>query len=211
MLSPAGAAPHPAVLLVPGCSGFTETNGVNVYNERAIELQAAGFVVVFVDYIVRRMQTNCAHVSLSEVSADIIEAATWVRDQPGMEAGRIFVIGWSYGGGGVLTALKGTPRTPPIAKAVMYYPVCRGAGPWAADVIGLMLLGQLDDIAFPSLCDAVAEGVPPAKLRVITYQNTRHGFDMRGWTARSDFPSGSRSYNADADKAAWSAVLDFLQ
>jgi len=87
------------------------------------ELQAAGFVVVFVDYIVRRMQTNCAHVSLSEVSADIIEAATWVRDQPGMNAGRIFVIGWSYGGGGVLTALNATPRTPRIGPSPQPWPL----------------------------------------------------------------------------------------
>jgi dienelactone hydrolase len=51
MLSPTGAAPHPAVLLVPGCSGFVATNGVSIYDERAAELQAAGYFVVFVDYV----------------------------------------------------------------------------------------------------------------------------------------------------------------
>src|SRR6185437_14876621 len=50
-LWPAGDAPHPAVLLVPGCSGFVVSNGVDHYNERAADLQAAGYVVVFVDYI----------------------------------------------------------------------------------------------------------------------------------------------------------------
>src|SRR6185503_2881218 len=66
MLSPAASGPHPAVLLVPGCSGFTATAGINHYEERAIELQAAGYAVVFVDYVRRRLQTNCAHVSLPE-------------------------------------------------------------------------------------------------------------------------------------------------
>ena len=33
-LVPAGGGPHPAVLLVPGCSGFVGNNGVNVYEAR---------------------------------------------------------------------------------------------------------------------------------------------------------------------------------
>jgi dienelactone hydrolase len=117
MLAPSGDAPHPAVLLVPGCSGFAGTNGTNTYEERAAESQAAGYVVVFVDYVGRRMQVNCAHVSQGEVSSDIIEATTWVRDQSGVDANRISVIGWSYGGGGVLAALKTTPKTPLIPRS----------------------------------------------------------------------------------------------
>ena len=210
-LPPSGDVPHPAVLLVPGCSGFAPTSGVNVYEERAAELQAAGYFVVFVDYVSRRMQNNCAHISLADVSADIIEAAAWVRDQSGIDAGGISVIGWSYGGGGVLAALRAMPGAPPIAKAVMYYPVCRGAGPWSADVAGLMLLGQIDDIALPALCDAVAKGMSSDKLRVITYPNARHGFDMRGLPERADLPSGSPSYNAEAANTSWLTVLSFLR
>jgi dienelactone hydrolase len=210
-LPPSGDVPHPAVLLVPGCSGFVTTGGANVYEERAAELQAAGYFVVFVDYVGRRMQNNCAHISLAEVSVDIIEAAAWVRDQSGIDASRISVIGWSYGGGGVLAALKAMPVASPIARAVMYYPVCRAAGPWSADVAGLMLLGQIDDIALPALCDAVAKGMPSDKLRVITYPNARHGFDMRGLPESADLPSGSPSYNAEAANASWLTVLSFLR
>ena len=57
-LSPAGDSPHPAFCSVPGCSGFVATNGANVYDERALELQAAGHLVVYADYISRRMRTN---------------------------------------------------------------------------------------------------------------------------------------------------------
>ena len=100
MLSPSGDAPHPAALLVPGCSGFAATNGVSPYDERAGELQAAGYLAVFVDYL--GQFSNCAHVSHAQVGENILEAVTWTRAQAGVDPGRISVIGWSYGGGGVL-------------------------------------------------------------------------------------------------------------
>jgi len=196
---------------VPGCSGFASTNGVDHYEERAAELQANSYLVVFVDYVGRRMQTNCAHISLTEVATDILEAASWTRDQSGVDATRISVIGWSYGSGGVLAALKAMPPEPLIAKVVMYYPVCRGAVPWSAAVVGLMFLGGKDDVAYPSLCKPVVDGVPTGRLRVITYPDARHGFDIRGLSERSDQPPGAPVYNDEAAKASWGTVLDFLK
>jgi dienelactone hydrolase len=210
-LSPSDAAPHPAVLIVPGCSGFAATNGSNVYDERGADLQAAGYLVVFVDYVGRRLQNNCAHVSQFEVSSDILEAAKWTQDQAGVDASRIFVIGWSYGAGGVLAALKAMPAKPSITKAVMYYPVCRDAGRWSTTVPGLMLLGAADDVAFPALCAAVAKGVPAESLRVITYANARHGFDQRGMAEGTDQPAGMPVYNAEASDASWTTVREFLR
>ena len=71
MLSPSGAAPHPAVLLVPGCSGFAAVYGINLYDERARELQATGYAVVFVDYLGRF--DNCGHVSHAQVGEDLYQ------------------------------------------------------------------------------------------------------------------------------------------
>jgi dienelactone hydrolase len=130
-LSPASPPPHPAVLLVPGCSGFTALNGHNVYEQRATKLVAAGYFVVFVDYLGRF--GNCGRISHAQVSDAIVEAATWARDQAGVDPTRIAVIGWSYGGGGVIAALRTMPTgsTPLLAKAVMYYPDCRGEISWS--------------------------------------------------------------------------------
>ena len=207
--SPTGTDPRHAVLLVPGCSGFVGNNGINVYDERGAELQAAGFLVIYVDYVGKRMQGNCAHVGQSEVSGDILEAAKWAGRQTRVDPGKISVVGWSYGAGGVLAALKAAPLGSPIAKAVMYYPVCRGAGPWSANITGLMLLGAADDIAPPALCDSVAKGMPQEKLRVITYPGARHGFDQRGLSETRT--SGAPAYNMEAAKASWAAVVEFLR
>jgi dienelactone hydrolase len=196
---------------VPGCSGFVATNAVNHYDERAAELQTGGYVVVFVDYVARRMQSNCAHVSTAEVATDIFEAVSWTRGQSSVDATRISVIGWSYGSGGVLAALKAMPSDSSIAKAVMYYPVCRGAVPWSTAAPALMLLGGKDDVAYPTLCKPVVDGVPIDRLRVIIYPDARHGFDIRGLSERSDQPPGAPVYNAEAATASWFAVLDFLK
>ena len=93
----------------------------------------------------------------------------------------------------------------------MYYPVCRGAGPWPARVDGLMLLGGKDDIAYPELCGVVAKGVPAGRLRVVTYPEARHGFDMRGLPEPARQLSGAPAYNAEAAKESWAAVLEFLK
>jgi dienelactone hydrolase len=211
LLLPSGAAPHPAVLLVPGCSGFVAVNGVNLYDERAGELQAAGFAVVFVDYVGRL--NNCAHVSHAQIGDDILEAANWVRVQAGVDPGRIAVIGWSYGGGGVLAALRAMPSGPPtFAKAVMYYPDCRGERPWsAAGISVLMLMAALDDVARPSVCDTVVNAAPAKTLRTILYSDARHAFDLRSLPERVDNPFGTTGYNAEAAKAAWTTVVEFLK
>jgi dienelactone hydrolase len=212
VLPPHGEGPHPAALLVPGCSGFVPVNGVNLYEERAAELQAAGYLVVFVDFVGRRNLSNCGHVSKTEVGADILEAANWTRAQAGIDPGRIFVIGWSYGGGGVLAALAAMQAGPPaFAKAVTYYPDCRGAKPkLAAGVPMLMLVGTIDDVAPASLCDAVVKGAAPGGVRVIAYPNARHAFDSRGLPERTEYPFGTLGYNAEAARDSWRAVLDFL-
>jgi dienelactone hydrolase len=210
VLSPSANGPYPAVLLVPGCSGFAATNGANFYEERAAELQAAGYAVVFVDYIVKHMQTNCAHVNQAEIAQDVLYAAIWTRRQPGIDGSRISVIGWSFGAGGVLFALKTAPADPAIAKAVMYYPVCRGAGPWSASVVGLMLIGDKDDVAYPTLCKPLVDSMSADRLRVLTYPDARHGFDNRGFPDHAD-QSGSSVYDREAAKASWAAVLEFLK
>lgn len=213
VLSPLADSPRPAVLLVPGCSGFVARDGYNLYEHRAQELQAVGHFVVFVDYLARRNLPHCAggrDVSLTEVGDDIVKAALWIRQQPGV-ATQVFAIGWSYGGGGLLAALEAMPvGSPPIVKAAFYYPVCSRAKPWSSSgITTLMLLGGADEVALPKLCDPVIRGAPPGSLRTIVYPDARHAFDNKSLPERAEF--GRIGYNAGAADASWRAVLDFLQ
>jgi dienelactone hydrolase len=66
-LSSLGGGTHPAVLLVSGCSGFVAFNGFNPYEDRAAELQAAGYQVIFVDYLGRYGLKDCAGITLAQV------------------------------------------------------------------------------------------------------------------------------------------------
>jgi len=214
VLRPSVGASHPVVLLVPGCSGFVANNGFNLFEDRASQLQAAGHVVVFVDYLARRNLKNCAggrDVSHTEVAKDILEAALWVKAQPGVAADKTYVIGWSYGGGGVLAALSIMPPGPPVlTKAVLYYPDCRRAVPWTSPGVSvLLLMGSIDEVALPALCDAVIKKAPPNSLRAALYPNARHAFDVQSLPERTEF--GRTGYNAEAARASWAAVLEFLR
>lgn len=74
VLAPSEPTRSPAVLIVPGCSGFAVRHSVNHYEERARELQAVGYFVVFVDYLSRRQLTDCGggrYVTHAQVAADI--------------------------------------------------------------------------------------------------------------------------------------------
>ena len=214
VLTPSGGGSHPAVLLVSGCSGFTAFDGVNLYDERAAELQAAGYVVVFVDYLGRRNLKNCrGAISVAEVGKDILEAATWARGQPGVDAARISAIGWSFGGGGVIAALAAMPPgAPALAKAVMYYPACRETQPWSVSgVSALMHLGAIDEVAPPGLCDTVVKEAPPNSLRAITYPDARHAFDVRSLPERAQYQFGTIGYNAEAANRSWATTVEFLR
>jgi dienelactone hydrolase len=214
LLTLSGASPHPAVLLVSGCSGFIAVNGVNLYEERAAELQAAGYVVVFVDYLGRRNLKNCSgQISRVQLGQDILEAAAWVCARPDVDPARISAIGWSYGGAGVIAALTAMPPgAPAFAKAVMYYPDCRGAVPWAVTTVSAMVhLGAIDEVAPPALCDGIIKRAPPDRLRAITYPNARHAFDLRSLPERTQYQFGTIGYNAEAAQASWATTVAFLK
>jgi dienelactone hydrolase len=72
-----------------------------------------------------------------------------------------------------------------------------------------MLMGAMDQVALPGLCDPVVKAVPPNGLRTVLYPNARHGFDMRGLPERDEF--GRLGYDSEAAKASWGTVLDFLR
>ena len=112
-------------------------------------------------------QLHCAggrDVSLAEVGDDILNSASWIKQQPGVAPDKVFAVGWSFEGGGLLAAVEVMPAgAPPIAKAAFYYPVCSRAKPWSSSgIVALMLLGGADEVALPKLCDPMIRERHPA-------------------------------------------------
>jgi dienelactone hydrolase len=72
-----------------------------------------------------------------------------------------------------------------------------------------MLMGAMDEVALPAVCDPVIKGAPTKSLRTVLYPNARHAFDVRSLPERAEF--GRIGYNADAAQSSWTTVLEFLR
>jgi dienelactone hydrolase len=214
IMVPQGAGPFPVVLLVPGCSGFTAFNGVNLYEERARDLVDAGYAVVFVDYLGKRGLDTCRNtIVLWTAGSDVIEAANWIRTQPHVDPSRIYAIGWSFGGGALLSALSQLGEVDlTLAKAVAISPLCQGAKPWLAATPMLLLLGALDDVAPPVYCKPLISDSRPGKVTALVFPDARHGFDLRSLPESTPYSSGGTlGYNAQADQVAKREIAEFLR
>ena len=213
---PGGAGPHPAVALVSGCSGFSPAGSRHFYGRVADTLRGQGYVVVFVDYVGRRGLPNCSRppaVSEGDAAKDLVAAVSWLRSDPSVDTARISALGWSYGGGAVLVALAAyTEAQLGIARAAVYYPICRAVRPWRVATPVLMLLGGDDPIAPSEGCRAAAQGsARPDAVKIVTYHGALHAFDVSEIPAESRGPAGYMGYNAQAAAAAWEQVERFLR
>jgi len=121
---PHGAGPHPGVVFASECSGFAPSVAPKAYERAAEQLRAQGYLVLFADYLGRRGLTSCVsgRISLSDAGKDVVAAATWLKSQPFVDPARISALGWSYGGGAVLTALAEHRQDQlSFSRAIVYY------------------------------------------------------------------------------------------
>jgi len=215
VVRPEGQGPHPALLFVSGCSGFTPHEAPYHYGRVADQFAARGYVVIFVDYLGARGRDVCGGaVPPGDVAGDILAAAAYARTRPFIRASEIDVIGWSRGGSGVLSVISALPAgTPaPFRKAVAYYPECYVKTPWNVKIPLLMLLAGKDDISWTAACDVLVKGVGgdfPLEVRV--YPEAHHAFDV------PDLPpilrrtrGGTLGHDPQAAAAAWEEVRRFL-
>jgi dienelactone hydrolase len=211
---PDGAGPHAAVAFVSGCSGFAPALAPKAYERVAAQLRQGGYVVLFVDYLGRRSARNCSvgPVTEGDAAKDLAAAVAWLRAQPSVDPARISALGWAYGGGAVLVALADyTAEELGIARAVVYYPICRAVRPWKVATPVLMLLAGDDQVAPPAACRTAAQqSVAPDTVKTVTYHGALHAFDV------SDLPTeifglgGLMGHNPKAAAAAWQEIQQFL-
>jgi len=214
LFRPGGPGPHPAVVFVSGCSGFTPAAAPNAYVHTAEHLRGLGFVVLWADYLRRRNLQSCTEgVSQFEAAQDAIDAAAWLKSQPYVDAKRVAAVGWSYGGGAVLSILatRGANALT-FSRVAAFYPYCAAVAPWSNRTPVLILLAGSDDVAPHSLCKSALDGSSArADIKLINFEGAYHAFDQLGRPPKMKTAFGTLGYQPQAAAAALKELDRFLQ
>jgi dienelactone hydrolase len=215
MEKPEGPGPFPAVMLVPGCSGFNAEFAKARYDRVQTRLVKLGFVTLRVNYLAARNAILCwPDVAPEDVAGDICIAAEYLRQQPFVKKGAINVLGWSWGAAGVLKALGRTKKREPaqVETVIVYFPHCKDCKKWDSEVPVLVLSGAIDDVSPFSDCKKLFAHLPkPHKVTVRVYDDAHHGFDNSDLPETMQYQFGTLGYNEAAAKSAWLEVTKFLR
>jgi dienelactone hydrolase len=242
---PAGMQPgqpaRPAVLALHGCGGLYAKGGAlsSRYRETADTLHAAGYAVLMPDSFGSRNLSDVCQTRYSDRTVGVNDrvqdaraALVWLAAQPGVDARRIGVLGWSNGGTTALNLLE-QRRThpqagePALAGAAVFYPGCIPLLKRKAEIEGvplLMQLGALDDWTPAQPCvdwAATQKARAGSDVTVHVYEGSYHGFDGTAPVRlRGDVPNGTsakgvhqggnpqaRTHSLAALQAFWSRVL----
>lgn len=137
--------------------------------------------------------------------ADALAALRWVARQPGIDAARIVLLGWSNGAQAVLATVDASrpwpANTPPVERAVAFYPGCKRAVQqhnFRLRAPMLLMIGGADDWTPATRCamlqNAVLARQPDARFRLEIYPGAYHGFDGTSeLQVRRDGLGGSRA------------------
>lgn len=240
--APRAGEAAPGVLALHGCGGLYAKGGAlaSRYREMAELLHAAGYAVLMPDsFGSRGLREVCAtryrerSLKVDDRVEDSRAALAWLAAQPGVDARRIGVMGWSNGGTTTLNLLvqrQAHPRAgePALAGAAVFYPGCgpllKRQATVEKNVPLLMQLGALDDWTPAQPCvdwAAILKASPGSDVTVHVYEDSYHGFDGTAPVRlRSDVPNGTsaagvhqggnpqaRSQSLAALQSFWGRVL----
>ena len=234
----AGASPRPAVLALHGCGGLGSHAGrLGPDPLRYVQiLNAAGIGVLFTESFVPRgessicsQKSHLRRITEEDRRLDVYGALNWLARQPGVDAARLAVVGWSHGGQTVLasadasSALVRAAGVQPAAL-VAFYPGCSKAlnnAHYALSAPTLIMSGALDNWTLAAYCrelgERLAQQAAGPALRYIEYPGSYHGFDShlppRELSGIGSTRSGRamRGGNALAREASARDMLAFLE
>ena len=225
-------SPRPAVILLHGSAGPSEREG-----GYADPLNAAGFVTLELDQWSPRGLAGGAEGrprTVQETLPDLYGARAWLAAHPRVDAARIGVMGFSFGG--VAAMLAATRRTNDafigddhFAAIMPLYPIChlynRVRGFEFGDLVDapmLIVTGALDGYdndpkAGETLVASLAEA-DRAHVRTEVMPDAHHGFDMPGPSREVQDPAGNRgqggplimAYNAEAAGRSHALAVSFF-
>ncbi|MDZ4355014.1 MAG: dienelactone hydrolase family protein [Variovorax sp.] len=231
-----GAEPtaRPAVVLLHGCGGIHDRQGqlARRYLDYVGLLHRQGMHALVLDSLTPRGEKElCTQtigtrkVTQAQRRGDALAALRWLARQPGVDASRLGLLGWSNGGSTVLAATNETHRQVHGAEvhaafAVAFYPGCtaelrRG---YRTSTRVLLLLGASDDWTPAEPCERLARDAQGVAPQVVSYPGAFHGFDGTAPVRqRKDVPNGVRpgqgvtvGANAQAREQALLRLQEFL-
>lgn len=174
---PEGSGPHPAAILMPSGSG-TWSNDAR-WAER---FNAWGFAALRVESLAPRGYEHMGPgvpIAMEDLAKDLAIAIDWLRARPAIDGSRVYVAGWSAGGGAALLRLsKLDPAVTPGAIAI--YPPCQWIDPPsdAVPVPLLLLLGGADAWAPAASCaERYAAQIEKGLVTYVEYPEAGHLFD----------------------------------
>ena len=190
---PAGSGPWPAVVLLHGCHGVSDSTRAwaRWFGER-------GFVAVVVDsWTPRGIRDGCVpgpELPGTERLDDAIGALVWLQARPYVDRERVGVVGWSNGGVFAMSLVNGPSLqrarargvavpSPGFRAAVALYPGgCFSLKDEQVVRPLLVLIGDADDWTLASECAdmvAVMRG-RGADATIVRYPGAFHYFDVEG-------------------------------
>lgn len=231
----------PVIVGLHGCGGMWSAgpDGRDRLNARSVawtqRFLAQGYAVLWPDSFNPRGKRSVCAIPRGEPSIDpllrrldVLGALAFLATQPGLDASRVALVGWSHGGSTVLATVNGkdariaafyasTETAKPPRAAVAFYPGCgvasRMKDGWLPAMPLALFSGALDDWSSTPTCERL---VAPrrgrgADMSITVYPNAHHGFDAPGHRLvhRTDVTRGvdaGKGVTAGPDPAARSAV-----
>jgi dienelactone hydrolase len=216
LTEPNGDGPFPTIVLLHACRGITAYS--EVWVERLVKW---GYLVLQVDsFGPRGLTDECGggrpRISREERIEDAYAARSYLMGLHFVDSNRIGVMGWSYGGGTVLSAVSrpiGDKRRENYFKmGIAFYPSCREERASLESPL-LILIGSRDDWTPADSCEAMKKfwSKKGAKNELILkiYPGAYHGFDAEGLD--ETYRGHRMKYDPNAASDAIMQVKDFFE
>lgn len=223
---PERAAPVPAVVLMPGCTGLGPPAVRAGLSAHGAALLRRGHAVAVLDVLGPRGRASiCADAAaLARLERAAVrhagELAARLGADPRIDGRRLAFLGQSFGGSVALALASPAARggAAPFAAVVAYYPWCRARyGPADGrsdfDVPVLILAGAADSWTPVARCRRLSPRAGSRAAGVVAYPGAVHSFDLatldRGMVAGVDgaHPVGGDGAAARASRQRYLAFL----
>lgn len=214
--SPDGGGSHPAVLVAHQWSGQSD-------HERATadKLAALGYVGIAIDVYGKGKRGDPGapdHSALlmpwfqdrAALRQRLMAAVEFAKTVDGVDAGKIAIMGYCFGGLCALDVARTGTRD--VRGAVSIHGIfgAPNLGPQADISTKILILhGWEDPMAKPADVEMVAKELTEAKA---DWQLHAYGHAMHAFTAKhADDAAGGKLYDANADRRSWAATIAFLE